>query len=295
VPITITYLPQSPDDTGFITVPLAPGRYRFAFERTLGDHLAVPLGLLGLLACLSFVLADRGHRGLRFLPAGLERLSWLGDRFSEPGLERARTVLAALAFLSVLGTGIALALWRPAIELTDLRTLPIRRVRYDFLERLPRASANIEYREGNQPCLRQGDRLVCRDELGNLDNERYVASSPATIEEYTMVRCIRARPESNALLSIAYPKVPLGEAIVGYYGIERAGRLLFRRRPVDFTIMLDGARVYEARTQSDSKMHYFNVKLPGGSQRRGTVVFTVRAENVSKRYFCFQAQVVDFR
>ena len=35
VPITITYLQRWPDDTGFITVPLAPGTYRFAFERTV--------------------------------------------------------------------------------------------------------------------------------------------------------------------------------------------------------------------------------------------------------------------
>ena len=40
VPITLTYLREAPEQTGFITVPLAPGRYRFVFERTLGDQLA---------------------------------------------------------------------------------------------------------------------------------------------------------------------------------------------------------------------------------------------------------------
>ena len=44
VPITLTYLREAPEETGFITVPLAPGHYRFVFERTLGDRLAVPLG-----------------------------------------------------------------------------------------------------------------------------------------------------------------------------------------------------------------------------------------------------------
>jgi len=106
-----------------------------------------------------------------------------------------------------------------------------------------------------------------------------------------MVRCIRARPEAGALLSISYPDVPRGQAIVGYYGIERDGRLN-QRRPVRFQIMVDGTAVHEGYTQADSRMHWFRADLPPGLRSRAPVVFSVRAENVNKRHFCFHAQMV---
>jgi hypothetical protein len=293
VPMTLTYLREAQASTGFMTVKLAPGRYRFAFERTLGDRLALPLGLFGVALCVLLLAVDRREQRLgrlrRALAAAYDRL----DRLSQPEWARRRVLLALALGALLLGAGIALASWRPPIALRELGALAIRRVRYDFLENLSRASANIEYREANQPCLRQRDRLVCRDAAGNLDNGRYVASSPAAIEQSAMVRCIRARPEQSALLSIAYPNVPLGHAIVGYYGIEREGRLTNQRRPVTLAIMVDGVAVHEGHTQADSRMHWFRADLPAGLRRRAPVVFSVRAENVNKRYFCFHAQMVD--
>jgi hypothetical protein len=110
-----------------------------------------------------------------------------------------------------------------------------------------------------------------------------------------MVRCIRARPEQGALLSIGYSDVPVGDAIVGYYGIERAGRLMYKRRPVEFSVHVDGQLAYAGYTQSDNKMHWFKAPLERQPRRRATVVFSIRAENVSKRYFCFDAQMVNLR
>ena len=184
---------------------------------------------------------------------------------------------------------------RPALQLTGLPNLAIARVRYDFLENLWRASANIEYSETNQPCTRQRDRLICRDELGNLDNERYVGSTPAEIEEYKMVRCIRARPEENAVLSVTFPRVPAGNAIVGYYGIERAGRLMYKRRPVAFHVQVDGAPAYDGETLADNRMHWFSIALDPANRARKTVTFSVNAANISRRFFCFYAQMVDLK
>ena len=110
-----------------------------------------------------------------------------------------------------------------------------------------------------------------------------------------MVRCIRARPEQDALLSISYPDVPVGNAIVGYYGIERAGRLMYKRRPVEFRVMVEGKNLYDEKTQSDNKMHWFEVPLTGMKGEWVSVVFSVRADNISKRYFCFYAQMVDLK
>jgi hypothetical protein len=295
VPITMTFLRESPQDTGFITVPLTKGRYRFAFEPTLGDRLAVPLGFLGLILCGLLIAADKRERGFAWLRRPLAALAERLDRLSESRWSGRRVWLLWTGAALVLGVGVALSEWRPALELQELDGVAVKRVLFDFLEGLSQASANLEYHDANQPCLRQGDRLVCRDEQGNLDNERYVGSSPAAIKEYTMVRCIRARPEKDSLLSITYPDVPVGDAIVGYYGIERAGRMMYKRRPVQFRVMVGGKSLYDGKTESDNKMHWFQVSLTDMRREWTQVVFSVRADDVNKRYFCFYAQMVDLK
>jgi hypothetical protein len=273
-------------------VPLEPGKYRFVFERTLGDRLALPITCMGILLCLGFLLADRRVAAARPLSFLHEGMLGLLDRLTSD----ARRTLRAGAIALLLIVLCTLFLWLgrriPPLQLEDLGRLSVTSVRYDFLERLSDASAWIAYRDGSQPCLRQGDRLVCRNARGQLDNESYVASSPATIEEYTMVRCIRARPEKSAKLHVIYPRVPRGQAIVGYYGIERAGRMLLKRRPVRFVVRVDDRVAHDENTRTDNHMHWFKIPLePGEGSAR--VAFEVSAENITKRYFCFYAQVAD--
>jgi hypothetical protein len=298
IPIGIQYLREAQKDSGFMTVPLQPGTYRFVFERTLSDRASGWLSLLGLVLCALLIASEwRGAAGAQLarLPQALAALDRVVDRISEPRWAPVRVTLLWLVALAVLGLGIFLGLMRPPVELHDLTNTNIGRVRYDFLENLRRASANIEYPERNQPCLRQRDRLVCRDEFGNLDNERYIASTPAEIVEYKMVRCIRARPEANALLSVTFPRVPAGDAIVGYFGIERSGRLMFQRRPVSFKIDVDGQTIYDGQTVADNRMHYFSARLDPRDRSRKQVVFSVHADNINRRYFCFDAQMVDLK
>ncbi len=110
-----------------------------------------------------------------------------------------------------------------------------------------------------------------------------------------MVRCIRARPVKYALLSVIYPRVPRGDALVGYYGIEYEGRLLRLQRPVSFSIMVDGHNRYQAETERDTEMYWFNIPIGRSrSKRRADIAFSVEARNVRKRHLCFYAQMVDF-
>jgi hypothetical protein len=294
VPIGVSYLPEAPDDTGFMTVPLAPGRYRFVFERTPGDRAALPITLVGLLLCAGLAIADRRRRGLGWLAWPIEEPARLLEAVSGEAWRRGRLVALGASGVAAAGVFLALAQWRPPIALEEVPRTAIARVRYDFLENLRRARAWIDYRDSRQRCRREGDRLICRDAEGNLDNERYIGSSPATITEYTMVRCIRARPEEGALLTVSYPKVPVGDAISGYYGIERAGRLLRRKRPVNFSVRVNGSELYDQATESDNKMHWFQIPLDQVRTPTADVSFSVSADNISKRYFCFHAQMVDF-
>jgi hypothetical protein len=292
IPIAITYLPEAPEKTGFMTVSLAPGRYEFVFEPSRSDRLALPIGIAGLLLCALLIAADRLRMPRILARAGNAVLAPL-DALSEPRWRMLRLIALWVAAASVTAAGVALARWTPPLQPQDLGPIAIERVRYDFLERVSRASAAIHYRRARQPCLRQGDRLVCRDEQGNLDIDNYLASSPATLKDYILVRCVRARPVEDGLLEVTYPDVPTGDAIVGYYGIERAGRLMFKRRPVEIEVKVDGKIAYRGKTQNDNQIHWFKADLPPVHGPRAHVAFTVRADNVSKRYFCFNAQMVD--
>jgi hypothetical protein len=295
VPMTLTYLREHPDTTGFMTVKMVPGDYRFVFERTWGDRLAVPIGVAALLLCGWLIVADRRSAALARLRAGLHSVYRRLDTLSDAGFRKVRVVLVALGGTAVLGAGVALSEWRPPLSVQEFTPLPIERVRYDFLEQLSRARVAVDAGGQRGFCRVQGDRHVCRDATGNFDIDKYVASTPATLKEYILTRCVRARPVQDGLLTIQYPSVPMGDAIVGYFGIEREGRLMFKRRPVEFTIAIDGETKYEGQTQGDNKIHWFDVKLADLPQRQAKVTFSVRANNISKRYFCFNAQMIDER
>lgn len=292
IPIRPRSLQAEPEKTAFITVPLQAGHYELRFERSAGDHFAVVLGLFSLLLAVCLWLSTF-HPGLRARgERALERLQWLdhlGDVRYRPLHLGAAGVLGTI----VVSTFVLLSQWRPPLipdEHTGFR--PPRRVRFDFVEQLSGAHAGLRFRGYSRPCLTMGAHLLCPDAEGNLDSDRYVGSQPTTIEEYRMVRCIRARPEPGAALDITFPRVPRGRRMVGYYGIDFESRLLFYRRPVDFSIALDGRQAYRAATQRDNYMHWFELKVPQGA---GTVdvTFSVSAVNPERRWFCFEAQMAD--
>lgn len=294
VPIGTVSLQAEPETTGFMTVPLSPGRYRFAFERSVLDELGLPLSLLGLLLACALALSDR-RRGLDFVRRPLAAMTARAERWSGPSAGRKPAALLVAAAIGLLGAGIAFSEWTPPLALEGLQAPPVRRVVFDFLEGIRRARVGVEREEGTRGCPRFGDLFVCPDKDGELDIDSYVAAYPVTIKEYTMRRCIRARPMKDALLGVIYPRVRVGDSLVGYFGVEHEGRLLLKRRPVNFSILIDGTRVYGEDTQKDTVMHWFDIPIRKRTgRRRVDVAFTVSAANVSKRYFCFYAQMVDF-
>jgi hypothetical protein len=287
-------LPAAPTSTGFMTVWLEPGVTRFVFEPSLLDNVSWPLSLLGIAISCLFIVGGRVRRGWPRVESALERAGELLERLSSPRLRWLRRSALLLIAAGSLALVVCLAEWRPALVLENLNGAVVDHVRFDFLEELNLAHVQIEYPTRARRCRRLGDRFACRTQDGNIDNEKYVASTPAEIEEYRMVRCIRARPEDNARLEIFYPEVPSGDAIVGYFGVERAGRMLRVKRPVDFKIAVDGQPAFEGATESDNKMHWFSAKV-GGPRRNVAVTFNVTSLNVQRRFFCFYAQMADLR
>jgi hypothetical protein len=287
-------LPEAPTSTGFMTVWLEPGVTRFVFEPSALDHISWPISWLGIAISLLFIVGGRMRRGWPMVERGLERAIESLEHLSQPRLRWLRRTVLVLSAALALGAVVWLAEWRPPLVLENLDGAMVKRVRFDFLEELNRARVLIEYPTRARRCRRLGDRFACRTEDGNIDNEKYVASTPAEIEEYRMVRCIRARPEDNARLEIFYPEVPSGDAIVGYFGVERAGRMMRVVRPVDFKIAVDGEPVFEGATDSDNKMHWFRANV-AGPRRNVAVTFNVSSINVTRRFFCFYAQMADLQ
>jgi hypothetical protein len=295
-----TSLPEAPTMTGFMTVWLEPGEYRFKFELSALDHASVPLSALGVLLSFGLIFAAGSGDGRlrRSLSRVTERLSgWMApfEALSEPRFAWLRRIAFSAAALAFLVAMIALAEWKPPLVLEGLNGAVVKRVRFDFLEELAEGRAVIAYFQGERKCRRMGDRHICRNPDGVLDNEKYIASTPAEIEEYRMVRCIRFRPEEYANVRLTYRGVPSGDAIVGYFGVERAGRLMRLKRPVDFRIYVDGAPTFTSATDSDNKMHWFKAPVgrPDGGERPVDVTFEVSSPNVTKRFFCFYAQMAD--
>jgi len=285
-------LPEAPVSTGFMTVELAPGEYRFVFELSALDQASWLITLLGTALAGLLVISGR-------LRSGFPRLSSaivvVGESFEHLYVPRFRWLRRSFALVSMVG-GLCFIIYcaerTPKLALEHLNGVVVRRVYVDFLEQLSSARVFVSNSNRAQRCPRIGDRFVCRGEDGNLDADKYVASAPVEIEEYRMARCIRARPEAHARLDIEFPQVPRGEAIVGYFGNDYEGRLLRLKRPVDFRIALDGQPVYEKATESDNKMHWFQVPVPK-SNSPVTVRFSVSATDVYRRYFCFYAQMAD--
>jgi hypothetical protein len=290
-------LPEEPETTGFISVPLAPGSYRFVFERAVIDEAGLPLSVLGLLIAGLLAIADRRPRGLRWLIGSISYTTRLAERLSEPRYGRVRAWALVGALSGLLGMGIALALWQPPMVVQELAVPAIRRVQFDFLESLYRAHVNVEYADLNRPCQRQKDRFVCPDREGNLSIDNYVASEPIDIKGYKMYRCIRARPMEQGTLSVIYPRVPAGDAIVGYYAIAHSGRLLNQWRPASFSISVGGGTVFSGTTEEDSHIYWFKVPVrePGWGRYKVSVAFSAKAIDVRQRHLCFYAQMVDFQ
>jgi hypothetical protein len=294
-----TSLKEAATSTGFMTVWLEPGEYRFAFELSLLDRVSGPLSLIGVLIALAMLAAEGGKARWRIaLARGGARLSRLLaplEALSTPRFASLRRwSLAAIALGFVIGV-VALAQWVPPLALEELNGAVVKRVRFDFLEQLSLGRAQVLYPVGERRCRRMGDRFVCRTPEGQLDNERYIASTPAEIEEYRMVRCIRFRPEEYAVVRLNFPAVPAGDAVVGYYGVERAGRLMRLKRPVEFKIFVNGEPAYLGATESDNKMHWFEAPVGRGptGERDVEVRFEVSSPNIVKRFFCFYAQMAD--
>ena len=280
--------------SAFITTELLPGSYRFVFERHWVDHLAAALSGLALLLVLALWLADRRPGSFAWLSRPLAWLTEKAERLCEPAWARARLAAGLCLAAALLLVGVALALWQPAIDLAPSgKRERVRRVRYDFVERLAHAEAQVRHRKRKRRCQAHKDQFLCPNRRGTFLPGQYVASEPATIEEYTMVRCVRATPDSGGTLEISFRDVPRGEALVGYYGVPHASEI-GPRESFDFSVRVDGRRIHRGAARPNTGRRWLIEKLQSNKARkRADVTLAIHAKHVRRHRFCFNLQMVD--
>ena len=293
VAVEVTPHPADAEHTGFMSVPLEPGQYRFVFEADWRERAGPVLALLGLLLALLLTLGGSGAPGLGALARSLEAGAVWSDRLVAP---RQRWIAGAAAGGLGLGllVAVGLALWTPAMTWEGEGRAPdVDGVRYDFLESLADAEVEILAGAASEVCPWRLDRFVCRPR-----DWFHVTSRPERIEGYSTRRCISAHALDEGPLRVAFPRVPLGDAIVGYYGVAESGKKGKNRR-VDLDVRVDGELLLAGRSRRDAVTHWFQAPLSqleavdADGDGEVAVSFTVSAERTGFRQLCFYAQMVD--
>ena len=109
-------------------------------------------------------------------------------------------------------------------------------------------------------------------------------------EEFVARRCIWAHPPARGELSIRYPKVKLGNVLVGHGGIywmverERAGA------PVEIVVRVDGKRIGNYIHADGDGWSRFEIPLGDHAGKTSDVEFAVSSPDHEHRHFCFEAR-----
>ena len=103
-------------------------------------------------------------------------------------------------------------------------------------------------------------------------------------------RCVRAVPQPDGTIEIAYPSVELGRTLVGYVGLADVFTRRDIREPGELTLSIDGAEVARTRAGVDDGWVRFEVKTEPKSGAQ--VVFAAHAVGVKARdrRICFAAE-----
>jgi len=255
------------ENSGFMEVDLAPGTYRFVFGWRWVDWVAWLACLLGLLGGAVLVAADVGpgrRIGDRWTALDARLVAWLEAHRTATG------VGGVVAFLLLVGIALAPAMWHPPIS-NGHEPYPVARVHYDLADNLGRAKVSFN----GERCTRVADEFVCRD-LGR------VAVRTRDFGGQDMYRCIGLESKGKGLIEVKYPKVPAGEALVGFYGTSGG------RHPTDLRIWVAGTEVFQS-TVGAGRARPLQVPL----DRTEPFELVFKAETAGPHALCINAQVAD--
>ena len=259
--------------TGMMTIPLKPGQIVFHFQKGWPERISVVFLSIALLCWLTLLWADaRFFRGVAGKTVG--RLQCGLEEWSVRHANLLRSIsfsAGGLVFLGMLG----LALWKPRTEMRSLHpTLKVKRVHADLVNRLGSAKVTLLRGRIERVCERRGRGFAC----GNASWQQVrVRQMPfKNKQKLRFRRCLFVHPQRYRTSILRFPKVHLGNALIGYFGIARTGKISYRA-PVSMQLRLNGKVVWERKTPKDGVAEPFHWKVPEGLQGR-TLELEVRAK-----------------
>jgi hypothetical protein len=258
-------------DSGFVSVPLQPGEWRFEFVARPPDTLGFWLCVFGWVAALGLVLPVPAVR--RTTDGAFAVLA----RVAAP----LRPFESALGW-AALGLGL-LSMIVLARAVVPLRSIPEEVTAapvYDLQEALD--GAEVWLREGGgepEPCPWVLGRFIC----GGAP-ETHVTSRLETLKLWTVNRCVAGVPPEGATLEIRWPDVPAGR-VIGHFGIPRKkGRdAALRFRLVD----PEGAAIWAQTAERDGQVRTLDLERAVS----GPLTLEVARRGRRPATFCFAAQV----
>jgi hypothetical protein len=290
-PIEIEPVQVADDEqTGFMSVELAPGTYRFEFKRSFVDWLSLVLFMLGLGASLLLLLVDYSRpERMQALRARLDGLQAKLDTFCETHDHTLNTAfVTGLALVGVVAIG--LALWTPPLDPADTdhedTDQEVGEVHYDFGEHLIDATVGTSSGGNFKACEQIFDHFVCRKHRWSRVEQRAMNIRPGEMQ-----RCIWAHPIDGVSLVLSYPDVPAGGSIVGWYAVADSGSTN-PSSPVRINVGVDGITAGDFEVTTSGERSNFAVPLEASGTTQ-EITFEIDAPKAGKHHFCFSAQVVE--
>lgn len=181
----------------------------------------------------------------------------------------------------------------------------VERVLYDFVAQLkpPDASAGVLKAEGLQPCPFTTAKVTNGDLHGHPTYPRrrfncpgggewsFVGVTVIEDQEYRPRRCIWAHPVKRGVLAVRFDAVPLGDKIRGYGGLPYFFERESKGAPVELSVHVAGEEVGSWRHEDGEGWKPFELSTARFKGQHLPVEFRVEAKKVTRREFCFQADV----
>ncbi len=101
--------------------------------------------------------------------------------------------------------------------------------------------------------------------------------------------CLKMHPRKGYETEALFSRVPMGEEIHGWIGINDAAIEYKEGAPVDFTVSVGDTITQSFQAPNKRGKIPFSVKIPAGTPKYQPVRFSVSAKNDGKRHFCFVA------
>ncbi len=257
-------------NTGFMSVPLAPGEYVFEFRKGVPEYAGLLLFLAGMTLCGLLLVSNKRPGGLGALELPLLHLAGVLED-ADDTYKNALEIALAIGFVTLLAALIALAAWKPVPS----QVKNVTEVRYDLGASL--GGANVA--RGNRSCVSVLGRHLCTpEEWGQVYR---------TAVEFNgkLRNCIWAHPYAKTPLTIEFPNVPAGK-VLGWFGVADTGE---SNRPVDVKWSTGSRILFEGATAKDGQTYPVSFSMVEAAP----LTVEINTANQGTRHFCFDAQVVN--